>query len=90
MSTGYSDVLGRFSTLRAASDNMLMVDNMIHRMSEAQDRSAALSMTPAERLESELGLMQVLADMIVARRAHKANTQVIASTDALLNRLHGA
>ncbi len=85
MNHTYSDVLGRISGLRAASDSLRMIDDMI--MGVDGEYSTA-PLTPADQLSSHLGLVQQLADMVVARRAYRANNRILAVTDALLDKLN--
>jgi flagellar basal body rod protein FlgG len=88
MNHGYSDVLGRISSMRAASDNIQLIDEMITGMNNAHDRRTGATLTPAEQLQANLGLVEQLGDMIVARRAYRANNRVLAITDALLDKLN--
>lgn len=86
MNHHYNDVLGRISGLRAASNSLRMIDDMIMNVSDAEF-GAKTPVTSAEKLQSHLGLVEQLADMVTARRAHRANNHMLAVTDALLDKL---
>ncbi len=87
MNHGYSEVLGTIPSLRAASDNLRMIDDMITGIAHT-DYATTERMTGAEKVQAHLGLIHTLADMVVARHAYSSNQRVLATTDAMLDLLY--